>query len=514
MADIAPVYGVTNWGDMLSSLPSAMSNIRSQTVQQADTMANVPVQQAEAQNISAQATGQQLQNQKLGIMLDAYRHNMMQQQAPAINDSQAPLPDAISGLISQTGQTSNTSGVAPGATTAAVAAGSGEPAGTDGKLDPTKAIDPSAIATLAEKKYAVRDIWTPDEVQQLQNNKSNVMLGLPDQRPNILAMHKARIDSQTNSAQLAASDAYDQMVSLQNAPDGAALNQLARLKPNGPDGQTGRAAAEKVQALADKNGWTPEQTDQFVRDYAQQSANQLHRWSGRGIEAGPGGVMVDAQTKQPVPGAMLPQLTPNEMREGLQEANKLVPSTDSNGVTSQVPTWKMNGFPNARAYLNQWAAGRALGSAASARSTANAAVASGATPAPAPSGATPATNGTAPGAGISDPTLKSALADTSYRTPVGPTKQNAAPGPGDVKVLENAAANKQTLQEDGRELTQTGGRSLMFLTAAKQIMDGKNVPMGLLAPVQVALSQFMSAAHLSSGDRPHTTKRPRNISPT
>jgi hypothetical protein len=259
MADISAVP-VQNFGQDIMSIPTAMSDIASQAQTRQVQQAQIPGINAQTQGTQLANQGAAIANQRAALTAAWLQHAMA---APILNDSQTGTPDATTS--------------AGGQPVPSVAAGNGEAPDTDGSLTPDEAfaLHASGVDAMAQNKYAVKDIWSPQELQALAQQPQNILAGLPDQTANIKTQHEARIANMTASAQLAASNAYDANYALANAPDGTALNMLKRMKPNAVAGQTGADAAATIEQLAKKYNWSPEETDQYVRDFATESANAI-----------------------------------------------------------------------------------------------------------------------------------------------------------------------------------------------------------------------------------------------
>ncbi len=543
MADL-PVTPLADYGSIMMSIPQAQSNIQSQ----AQTRA---VQQAQIPQINAQTQQQQIQNEQSQLQLGFLQQYMQAMNSPAINDSQIggtssapasaggqpvqapPMAGATAGDGSPS--TSTAAGDEAAATppdgsqrgsdanansTASVA----KPDVADGNMSPDDALDEAAITAHAQKQYAVRDIWTPQEQSQLMQAQKAVQMaamtgntglvaGAKANVDNIVQNHKIRIDNATAQAQLSASNGYDASVAISTAPPGTALKVLAKLKSDGGDGQTGADAAAKIQAMADRNHWTPEQTDQYVRSYADAAGNALHRWSGRDIEVGTDGVSYDKQTHQPVLGANPVGLSADQKAQLVTKWSDPQEITNSDGSKTKIPLWKVNGFPSLEVAVNtdgkkqQQAAAQASGAApggapgAPAGGTpatpASAAPAGGGKP-----GAAPAANGAIPGsnAQTTDPQLKAALGDQNFRTATPPVKANSSPSTAQQAQMDATAAARKTLLTDSQDATKTASQGLQYLQSAKAVMaSGGNVT-GLGAGGKADVSRALASLGLTDGD--------------
>lgn len=151
-------------------------------------------------------------------------------------------------------------------------------------------VDPASIRTAAQRQYAVRDIWTPQETQQLQQAKKYQLGGLGNITPQITAQHQARLDNLRTKNQLAAGNAYDQVYPIAFAGQGQAFTQLQNVSPG--------AAAEIAKRTSD-----PIAQDKLARSWATETGNSVMQYSGRSTKAGTDGVERD-QMGRPVLGSV------------------------------------------------------------------------------------------------------------------------------------------------------------------------------------------------------------------
>jgi hypothetical protein len=544
MADL-PVTPLADYGSIMMSIPQAQSTIASQ----AQTRA---VQQAQIPQINAATASQQIQNEQQSLQLGFLQHYMQTMNSPAINDSQLgvsnatasaggqPISPAPTGAEASDGS-SPTSTAAATANAAAPADGSqqasdananstassapADPA--DGHMSPDEALDSAAIASHVQQKYAVRDIWAPQEQAQLMQAQKAVQMaamtgntgllaGAKQNVDNIVQNHKIRIDNATAQAQLSASNGYDASYALSTAPPGTALKVLAKLKSDGADGETGADAAAKIQALADKNGWTADETDQYVRNYANAAGNALHRWSGRSVDVGTDGVSRDAQTRQPVLGANPVGLSPEQRATLITKWSEPQEITNSDGSKTKVPLWQVgHRFPSLEVAVNtdgksQQMAAAQGGAAAGATPAAPAPagkpgavpVAAGTAAGTAPAGATRPANGAIPGsnAQTTDPVLSAALADKDYRLQTPPVTENRSPSTAQgAQMTQTAEARKQVLA-DAQSDTKNGAQILQYTNAAKSVMQSGGEITGLGAETRAQVSRALAAMNLTDGD--------------
>ena len=297
MADVQSI-GLENYGQILSSLPQLANQT---TATQADAMtqaAQRPNIQAQGQLIQAQAQGAQLANQ------------FMQAKLSALNDSglEAPAPTPQAGTSAPSADTS-------GDISDLASAG----------------LDPAHIAAAAQQQFAVKDQWTPQEQYAMRAAAHRAMVGWPDVTTDLKTQHDARIQTLTGQAQLGASQAYEQSVGVNTAPTGTALTAMGRIHPD---------LASAIQKLADKNDWTPDQTDQVTRLIASETANQTHRYSGRKIDTtNKDGVPRDDETQQPLIGGLPSGLSSNDYSAIQTEGLKPVTWKDSLGQEHSEPQY-------------------------------------------------------------------------------------------------------------------------------------------------------------------------------
>jgi hypothetical protein len=501
MADL-PVQPVLNYGQLLSSYGEGLATQQNAATSQLSALAQVPQTQASTALTQAQAQGAGLANQKtaaqIAIMQSLIAPPIVNDQSPTANASGA-VPSAgtrgapgatnsslkdISSATQSTAAQSTASSVTPDASGASPtpppAAGNSpgsvndtSGAGSDALAVSDAGFTPADIAAGMQNKYAVRDQWTPQELQSLHQAQAAEAAGLPNMTANVTAQHNARIQTMTNQAQLGASAVYDQAHAVSSAPPNLALATLKTVHPD-----TGAI----IQKIADEKGWTPEQTDQFVRTYVDEVGNAAHRYSGRDIEVGKDGIARDKQTNQPVLGGVPAGLTPEAHSDLVQKANALT-DTYQNGVTTKVPTWQAAGFTSAQQYVN--AASKSGGAEPTPTRTITA---------PFPGAAPNSAPTAAPGAAapqVADPVLRQALADPTYKyTPPKIPAGQAMDPDSTAKIAATNDARKGILT-DAQDATSTASQSLQYLNAAKAIMDNKGANVGAYGGLVAQASRFL-----------------------
>jgi hypothetical protein len=466
MADL-PVTPIADYGSMLGIVPQNVTSVMGAT-------SGRELQQAQTQ-------GAELQNQKTKLLLDSiadFNNNM----TPAANDTGgAPAGADNSGLPG--GQAP----VTDATSTAANADGGGD---THTSLA-AAGLDPDSVTAHAQQQYAVKDIYTQQEQRALAIAGHLEMLGVPNAVANVKAQHDARVHNQMAQAQLGASKAYDESYAVSTAPDGSALSTLQKIHPE---------AANAIDSLAKKNKWTPDQTDSFVRTYADEMGNAVHRYSGRDVDIGKDGIARDKETNQPILNGNPAGLSAEEHATLMAEATK--PVTIKQGDHDiQVPTWQYAGAPSAQAYINRIAMrnkaaanappGTAPGGAGAAPAAPTAA-----TGAPAARAATPA-GAAAPQ--VTDPALRTALADNTYRTPLPPERTGVSMGPADIDAKKSFVSAKNDLLKETGFNAKVSGAALVYMNAAQAILDKGGVTTGLGAETITNVNRLARQMGLKGG---------------
>jgi hypothetical protein len=360
-------------------------------------------------------------------------------------------------------------------------------------------LDPASITQHAMQRYAVPPTLTDGESNQLAMAAANKLYGLPDTTDAIKASYAARVATATAHQQLAASAAYDNAAAVVSAPAGTALQTLSR---SSADGASHAAAFTQ---MATKNGWSPAQTDQFVRTYATEVADAVHKYSGRNITVGADGIARDSQTQLPVPGANPIGLSQAQHADALARAQDVVPVKQPDGSVKNYPKWQADGAPSAEAWINGTNGGAGAYAAHPGSPVANA-------PRSQPHPVTGAAPGAPPAAGgyslppqiAQDPVLNKALADPAYAqqtaAPVKPSATASAPSAEQQAQLEAQGKanveNRQNLIQDAKDDTTTGSQSLTYLNAAQQILQNHGVPLGG-GPLAGIYSATLATLHLA-----------------
>ncbi len=487
MADI-PYTPLADYGQLMQSYPLAQAQI---------TNLQAQAGQANAQTglIGQQTQGAAIANQKSNVQLDLIRQALNEPNQPAVNDQtpqtnasgETPYASGGSGSGGGGGPLMGEGGAAGTATDAATRSASttvararaagesmtptpgAEAAGGEDDTVPTAAggpstsaaasigLDPAHVAKTAQQHFAVKDIWTQDELQKLDLARRMKMAGMPDTTQDVIAQHKARIDSTANRAQLQASDFYDQSSAIANAPDGQALSTLRRIHGD---------MANAIDQLAEKKGWTPEQTDQIVRDYATEAGNAAHRYSGRDIEVGTDGVARDKQTNQPVLGGNPVGLSQKDWSD-LGKAADQITTVTRNGKETQVPQWQADNATSKSQWVNTQAHQQAVAQGRVPNQGPNNAAAT------APSTATAVT--TAPSrvraavAGL--PADKAAFIANGPDAPSFLNTGTSKPNPGDTEAQQNYMKQRSAQLKAAGEEQQTAQTTLVNASRASAALD-------------------------------------------
>lgn len=131
-------------------------------------------------------------------------------------------------------------------------------------------VDPTSVAATAQSKFAVPDVWTPEESQAVATATNAQRAGMPSALEGIKTAHATRIQSAQQQATLAASGKYQAMDSVANADPGTAFSVLQAHDPE---------AAASIQQIASRSGIDP---DKLARAYASNTGSAVHQYAGRG----------------------------------------------------------------------------------------------------------------------------------------------------------------------------------------------------------------------------------------
>jgi hypothetical protein len=199
--------------------------------------------------------------------------------------------------------------------------------------------DPAAVETQLRNQWApqLNPAGTPQEQQM-------VLAATRSGNPQFLsAMVTARdqgVASRTSQVHQYASDVYDTLTAVTDAPDGMASSILQKIAPG--------ALANLKEKYPDD---TPEELDERVRDWTAHVAANVHQYSGRALEKREDGVYVDSQTGLPVTGVPISGMSAQQYEDAWHKANTLVDVKQSNNTIAQVKQYAVAGFSNASSYI-------------------------------------------------------------------------------------------------------------------------------------------------------------------
>lgn len=291
MADL-PVQPLANYGQLLSAIPLADSEIASQSAQQNVARANVGNIQANTNLLGADLQGKNIANQGAQLSLSA-------------------LQQAYSGGAPTVNQ--------PAAT----------PIGETG-------LNADDVTQHAIDKFAPLPTKPPAALQQ-QAYMLNLG-GKSDAAKGLLDMYSTQVAGANQQRQLAANQSYQSAEAVAEAgKDGNAWETLNRINPT--------AAASLKQKYAND---TPEQLNADTMLFAQHIGIATHQYTGRDTEF-QNGVFVDKKDSKPVLGS-------EQVLTGLDAAGKEKAFASANepvqmGDNLPQPRWQASGFHSAEAYV-------------------------------------------------------------------------------------------------------------------------------------------------------------------
>jgi hypothetical protein len=537
MADL-PVQPVLNYGNLMSAYGEQAVNQENANTNQLNTQSQIPLRQANTALINQQSQGYGLANQLTAMKL-AYTQSALAKIAAASATTAGPTPGADA-----SGSAGGAPGV-PGGVSAPFTPPDGSPlAGVASAPTPT---DPGAAQAAAldqqfRKEFFVNKGYTPQEMQAVQAAQPLMLMGDDSFMKIAQQNHDIRVQNATIASQTRAQGAADSTYAVAAAPPGAAFARLQQ-EANGIADPAAKAAInQNIRSVTAAVGvdpnhpekWTPDQAaqvDAAIRDHATQLHNAVFQYTGDTLK-GENGITINSRTGQRPIGDASQGQSPEKWADLAKSGMTLVDSTDSQGHTSKVPQYVLDGYGNGRGGLNGWiramagpTAAASPGSpltsnpaggspAASAASPARVPTSAGVAPpkAPAASAPAPATPPTRPGQAASGPAqpytgapgsptavnpqfapMKAALADPTYRAQTvatAPVVGNRGPGLQDVKDIDMNAEAKKGIYADAGALTQSSSQGLAYAQAAKQILTAKGAPTtGLYGPVAAELSK-------------------------
>jgi len=325
--------------------------------------------------------------------------------------------------------------------------------------------DPSNIAAEAQKRFAFKDIWTPQEQANLQRQQQLQQAGLPNTLPTIMQLHNSRMQNQQTAQQQGALGTYNAAYQVATAPQGGALAKVLNIDP---------LAAKEIQQRS--NG-DPGAADAMARVWAGEVGNQTYQQTGRKPVTGTDGISRDPFSSRPILGQTPVGMSAEQHAAYLERLATPVdtgaparPALGATGAGSGLPA---NPQPTVQVPGN---APTATPPAPAAR------------PAAPPRTVAPAGALTAGGAPI----------EPQYRLPPQPTV-NQPQTPETQETWKTTIAKKADLMDDSKALTSSSAQGLAYVEAAKKLMQTPGVPTGLSAPAKVALSRVAQATGITPG---------------
>jgi hypothetical protein len=346
------------------------------------------------------------------------------------------------------------------------------PSGTESSAPPPQrplldgiGTDPSDIASNAQDRFAISDIWLPGEQAQLTYNQLLQQNGMPNSLPSILAQHTARIQSLTTTNQLRASNGYDQAYTVASAPPGKAVVAMQRVAPQ---------EAGRISQIATSQ----DDADALARAWASQTGNAVYRYAGREPVTGPDGIARDKLNQRPVLGQTPVGMSAEQNASFLE---RLATPVDTGAA--------------ARPALGSTAEGAAIP-----RNPQPSVVVPGsgsATPA-VPARTVAPGKPTVPTAPIPY-AIDGAPIESQYRLPKQPGV-NDPQTPETQKTWDTTIAKRAELLDDAKSMTNSSAQGLAYVQAAQALMKTDGVPTGLSAPAKVAMSRIAEATGLTPGE--------------
>lgn len=286
MADL-PVTPLANYGQLLSSLPLAESEIASQSASQNLTRAQTGQVQANTQGINIANQGAQL---SLSALQQAYSGGV-----PSVN----------------------------------------QPAATIGSTG----MGPDDVTQHAIDKFAPLPTKPPAALQQQAYMLS--LGGKPDAAKGLLDMYATQVAGANQQRQLAASNSYQTAETVASAPPGAAFETLSRVNPD--------AAAGLKQKYADATPEELDaDVRQFAQHIGiathQYSGRDTDFQNGVLVDKKDGKPVLGSEQ-------VLTGLEGSGKAQAFKDSKELVTVHNSDGSDSQVPRWQQAGFHSAEGYV-------------------------------------------------------------------------------------------------------------------------------------------------------------------
>ena len=360
------------------------------------------------------------------------------------------------------------------------ASGANDQSGTDTSQTPdsgsTSFYDPAKVDSHLRSQFFVDPSGTPQEKKALLAGALSGDKGLLDYATQ---QRDLGVQSRLANSQKNANDLYDTMTSVSSAPDGLALEALARIAPG--------TARQIKSTIAD-----PEAEDAAAREYATHVGGAVHQYSGRETVADAGGVYRDKVTAQPVLGAPQAGMNQEQYANLAAKGAELVSIPDASGHEHMVPRWQANNAPSLQAWVQQnvakgavpGAPGPTIGGAPKAASQAAAATAAANTSQPAPTS--------------TDPVMAKALQDTSYNLPAQSSKLGVSQSENEKNEQNKIVDARTDLLKGAGDTTKSAAQAMTYLKAAQDILDSKGTTTGNWNSLLAQAAKWVPGVQLDS----------------
>jgi hypothetical protein len=490
MADL-PVQPVQDYGSLLSSFGNGLANQENASTNALNARANVAQVPSEIANRQAQTgllgsegTGKDIENQKAAMMLQLTK-NALHNYAVSSDAAAAPTPGADNEKIEKVGASAPVTDAGDDTSDTTTSGGSGKAADPDPSRFAPHDQTAAFFDQQASDKFRVNPAFNPQEQAMFNAGIPMAIAGDHSMLDAAKTQHDQRVQTQTANSQVGAQKASDKLYAINTAPDGTAFQALKGANPT---------AANHLAAIhgldpAKPDTWTQAQKDEMdenTRKYAGMVHNSLFQYTGDKLEDKNGQNRNNRTGELPI-GDQTQGLSPEQWSEKYKDATSLVTIPDPNGGPEiQIAKWRANGARNANAYIRS-TTGKAANAPGSPLATDNTGVGATGTPSTAaPSGSVGSASATTPqqnntpapptvGNLTQDPVLRKALADPSFAKPAqAPRPAGSFAGMSKQDVDSQVA--RTALLKDSEDATSAAQLSNQYMTAAKQILDSKQVP--------------------------------------
>lgn len=386
-----------------------------------------------------QAAGMAIANQKAALGLQLYKQALNNFEGQEQAGSAAPDQSGAAGAADQGDQ------------------------GGDQDAGDTQPFNPQAIDVGLRNRFFVDPKGTPQEQRGLAMAALSGDQGLLQYATTI---RDNGVVSRTAANQRDANSLYDVMGSVADPDNANPFATLARIAP-----QTAKAIQARV-------GDDPAALNSAAAAYAAHVGASVHQYTGREAVADTAGVYRDKVTGQPVLGVPKTGLSEQQWADLATKGSAPTKKQDSAGHTIDMTQWQYDGAPNLGAWVMRMAAR------------------GGVQPTPAAKTAATAAASTQPAASlpkVSDPVLRAALADTSWRLPQQKTVVGVSQSDNEKNAGQVPIDQTKQLKADMGSLTSSSAQSMLYLQAAKAVLNSPgHAPTGLSAPLQTIISRAWS----------------------